>query len=62
MIGGNGSRRAVVDGWTRPDPAEATTSVGKTIVVTPTSISGPRQLACRGNTRISGSRWKTLET
>ena len=43
---------AVVAPWwterTKPDAADMTALVGKTIVVTPTGISGPRQLACKG--------------
>src|ERR1035441_1086358 len=43
---------AVVAPWwterTKPDAAEMTALVNKTIVVTPTGISGPRQLACKG--------------
>ena len=43
---------SVVAPWwterTKPDPAERTGLVGKAIVVTPTGISGPRQLACKG--------------
>jgi hypothetical protein len=43
---------AVVAPWwkerAKPDAAEMTGLVGKTIVVTPTGISGPRQLACKG--------------
>src|ERR1035438_2401645 len=43
---------AVVAPWwterSKPDAAEMTALVGKTIVVTPSGISGPRQLACKG--------------
>src|SRR5580658_9399147 len=43
---------AVVAPWwadrTKPDAAEMAALVGKTIVVTPAGISGPRQLACKG--------------
>jgi len=43
---------AVVAPWwterAKPDAAEMTALVGKSIVVTPTGISGPRQLACKG--------------
>jgi hypothetical protein len=43
---------AVVAPWwtdrAKPDPAETTILVRKTIGVTPTGISGPRQLACKG--------------
>ncbi|HEV8043089.1 MAG TPA: hypothetical protein VGP62_29690 [Bryobacteraceae bacterium] len=43
---------AVVAPWwterTKPDAAEMTGLVGKTMVITPTGISGPRQLACKG--------------
>jgi hypothetical protein len=43
---------AVVAPWwtdhAKPDPAEMTALTGKTIVVTPTGIAGPRQLACKG--------------
>jgi hypothetical protein len=42
---------AVVAPWwterTKPDAAEMTTLVGKTLVVAPTGISGPRQVACK---------------
>ena len=43
---------AVVAPWwterAKPDPAEMTGLVGKTFVVSPTGISGPRQVACKG--------------
>ena len=43
---------AVVAPWwtdrTKPDAAEMTALVGKSMVVTPAGISGPRQLACKG--------------
>jgi hypothetical protein len=43
---------AVVAPWwtdrTKPDAAEMAALVGKTIVLTPAGISGPRQLACKG--------------
>jgi hypothetical protein len=43
---------AVVAPWwtdrAKPDAAEMTGLVGKTIVVTPAGISGPRQVACKG--------------
>jgi hypothetical protein len=43
---------AVVAPWwmdrVKPDAAEMTSLVGKTIIVTRTGIAGPRQLACKG--------------